>query len=102
MAVGLTSVRSGFLQPTALPLVYAEGQDWPSNPKDPQVSEAELATSGMALVCSAGRSDWLESAAARAKQDPSSRRIDVVARRDFLGWPGRPERYVIFIIPPRP
>ena len=82
-------------------LVYAEGRNWPPSPKDPQVSEAELTASGMALVCSADRSDWVQAAAARAARDPSTRRIDVEARRDFLGIPGRPARYVIFIIPPR-
>ena len=82
-------------------MVYAEGRNWPPSPKDPQVSEAELAASGMALVCSADRSDWVQAAAARAARDPSSRRIDVEARRDFLGFPGPPARYVIFIIPPR-
>jgi len=82
-------------------MVFAEGRNWPLNPKDPQVSEAELAASGMALVCSADRSDWVEAAAARAARDPSSRRIEIEARRDFLGFPGRPARYVIFIIPPR-
>lgn len=99
-------------QPRALPwrsfngdvadMVYAEGNHWPSSPKDPQVSEAELAASGMALVCSTDRSDWVQAAAARAARDPASRRIDVEARRDFLGYPGRSARYVIFIIPPRP
>ena len=82
-------------------MVYAEGWNWPSSPKDPQVSDAELAASGMALVCSADRSDWVQAAAARAARDPSSRRIDVEARRDFLGFAGRPARYAIFIIPPR-
>jgi 4-amino-4-deoxy-L-arabinose transferase-like glycosyltransferase len=98
-------------QPRALPwrffngdvadLVYAEGRGWPPRPKDPQISEAELAATGMALVCSADRSDWLQAAAARAAREPSSRRLDVEARRDFLGFAGRPARYVIFIIPPR-
>jgi 4-amino-4-deoxy-L-arabinose transferase-like glycosyltransferase len=98
-------------QPRALPwrffngevadIVYAEGNHWPPSLKDPQVSEAELAASGMALVCSADRSDWLQAAAARAAHDPSSRRIEVEARRDFLGFQGRPAHYVIFIIPPR-
>jgi hypothetical protein len=82
-------------------MVYADGNHWPPSPKDPQISEVELAVSGMALVCSADRSDWVQAAAARAARDPSSRRIEVEARRDFLGFPGPPARYVIFIIPPR-
>jgi 4-amino-4-deoxy-L-arabinose transferase-like glycosyltransferase len=83
-------------------LIYALEYGWPQSPKDNQVSEAELATDGMALVCSADRSDWVQAAAARAARDPSSRRIEVEARRSFLGFLGRPARYVIFIIPPRP
>jgi hypothetical protein len=82
--------------------VYAAGHDWPPSPfKDPPPSDAELATSGMALVCSANRGDWVEPAAARAARDPASRRIEIEARRTFFGFPGRPTRYVIFIIPPR-
>ena len=82
-------------------LVYADENHWPPSLKDPQISDAELAASGMALVCSADRSDWVQAATARAARDPSSRRIEVEARRDFLGFPGTPARYVIFIIPPR-
>jgi hypothetical protein len=82
--------------------VYAEGHNWPPNSfKDPEPSDAELAASGMALVCSVDRPDWLGPAAAKAARDPASRRIDFEARRSFLGFPGRPARYVIFIIPPR-
>jgi 4-amino-4-deoxy-L-arabinose transferase-like glycosyltransferase len=82
-------------------LIYALEHGWPQSPKDKQVSEAELAADGMALVCSVDRNDWVQAAAARAARDPSSRRIEVEARRDFLGFQGRPARYVIFIIPPR-
>jgi hypothetical protein len=82
-------------------LIYALEYGWPQSPKDKQVSEAQLAADGMALVCSTDRSDWVQAAAARAARDPSSRRIEVEARRDFLGFPGRPARYAIFIIPPR-
>jgi 4-amino-4-deoxy-L-arabinose transferase-like glycosyltransferase len=82
--------------------VYAEKFNWPPSPfKDTGPSDAELTADGLALVCSADRADWVDSAAARAARDPASRRIDFVARRDFLGFPGRPERYVIFIVPPR-
>jgi 4-amino-4-deoxy-L-arabinose transferase-like glycosyltransferase len=83
--------------------VYAEGHDWPpSRYQDPPPSDADIAKSGMALVCSADRPDWVEPAAARAARDSASRRIDIEARRNFLGFPGQPTRYVIFIIPPQP
>jgi 4-amino-4-deoxy-L-arabinose transferase-like glycosyltransferase len=83
--------------------VYADAHDWPpSSFNDSVPSAAELKATGMALVCSIDRSNWLESAAARAARDPASQRIDFVATRDFLGLPGRPGRYVIFIVPPQP
>lgn len=83
--------------------VYAEGHDWPPSPyKDPKPTDAELAASGMALVCSADRPDWVGPAAARAARDSASHRIDFETRRRFLGLLGPPARYVIFIIPPRP
>jgi 4-amino-4-deoxy-L-arabinose transferase-like glycosyltransferase len=83
--------------------VYAEGHDWAPSPfKNPGPSDAELAATGMALVCSADRADWVGPAAARAARDSASRRVDIEARRTFFGFPGQPTRYVIFIIPPRP
>ena len=83
--------------------VYADKFNWPpSRAANQGPSDTKLTADGMALVCSADRADWVESAAARAARDPASRRIDLVATRDFLGFLGRPERYVIFIIPPRP
>jgi hypothetical protein len=82
-------------------LIYALEHGWPQSPKDKQISEVELAADGMALVCSTDRSDWVQAAAARAAREPSSRRIDIEVRRDFLGFAGQPARYVIFIIPPR-
>lgn len=83
--------------------IYAEGHNWPPSPyKDPPPGDADVVKSGMALVCSADRPDWVEPAAARAARASASRRIDIEVRRDFLGLPGRPTRYVIFIIPPRP
>ena len=37
----------------------------------------------------------------QAARDPASRRIDVKIARDFLGIPGKPQHYVIFIVPPQ-
>ena len=66
------------------------------------MSDAELAQNGMALVCSADATDWVQAAAARATREPASRRIETEITRNFLGIVGRPHRYVIFIIPPHP
>lgn len=83
--------------------VYADAYGWPRSPtQQSAVSTIELAQSGMALVCSADAADWVHAAAARATQEPASQRTETEIRREFLGIPGRPNRYVIFIIPPNP
>jgi len=65
------------------------------------VSDAELFSGGIALV-SSGDVIWVRSVAARDARNPASRRIDVDIARDDLGIPGRPQRYVIFIVPLEP
>jgi len=86
--------------------VYADAQGWPRTLPDAS-SDAQLAQSGMALICLADSADpnfdpnWVKSASARAARDPASRRVDVEIVRNFLGIPGRSQRYVIFIIPPQ-
>jgi len=81
--------------------VYAEANGWPQpRHEGPASSDAQLAESGMALVCLAD-GDSVASAVARAARDPASKRIDVEIRRDFLGIPGQPQSYVIFIFPPQ-
>ncbi len=81
---------------------YAEAHNWPSMAqRDAELSDAALARSGMALVCSVDRPDWLQAAVAKSAGDPASRRIDVELTRTFMGFAGRPHRYVIFLLPPR-
>jgi hypothetical protein len=77
-------------------------QQGSSKSSTPAVSAQELQQSGMALVCSDETPHWLPGAAAWAAQNPASRRIDTEITRNFLGIPGQPHHYVIFIIPPRP
>ena len=82
--------------------VYADAHDWPPmRPGGPASSEAQLAQSGMVLVCLADETNWVDAAAAQAARDPASWRIDVEIARDFLGIPGKSQHYVIFIIPPQ-
>jgi 4-amino-4-deoxy-L-arabinose transferase-like glycosyltransferase len=82
--------------------VYADAHNWPRTAQGAQEpSDAQLAEDGMALVCMADSTDWVEAAAAKAAGDRASKRVDVEITRNFLGIPGRPQRYVIFIIPPR-
>jgi 4-amino-4-deoxy-L-arabinose transferase-like glycosyltransferase len=78
--------------------VYADAYWFP--PGKAWSSAAQLAQSGMALVCLANEPDWVQAAGAQAVRNPESRRIDLEIARNFLGIPGVPQRYVIFIIPP--
>jgi hypothetical protein len=78
--------------------VYADAYWFP--PGKACSSAAQLAQSGMALVCLANEPDWVQAAGAQAVRNPESRRIDLEIARNFLGIPGVPQRYVIFIIPP--
>jgi hypothetical protein len=81
--------------------MYADGH-WPRGVAGAAApSDAELAQGGMALVCTKSTTNWVDAAAAKAAGDPDSRRVDVELTRNFLGLAGRPQRYVIFIIPPR-
>jgi 4-amino-4-deoxy-L-arabinose transferase-like glycosyltransferase len=81
--------------------IYADAYGWPpASAVQSPVSSEELVQSGMALVCSEVATDWVQAAAGRAAQDPSSRRAEVEITRKFLGIPGRSHRYLIFVIPP--
>jgi 4-amino-4-deoxy-L-arabinose transferase-like glycosyltransferase len=64
-----------------------------------QPSGAELARSGMALVCFAEDLACVHAAEARA---PAARRIESEIVRNYLRMPGKPQRYTIVIVPPRP
>ena len=81
--------------------VYADAYAWPDMPPGKTgSSETQLGQNGMALVCLVDEPNWVQAAADRAARNPESRRIDVQIARSFLGIPGAPKRYVIFIIPP--
>jgi hypothetical protein len=65
----------------------------------PPPDAAELAHSGMTIVC------FAEDAACRDTvnaKDATGRRIETEIVRNFLGFPGKPQRYTIVIVPPRP
>jgi hypothetical protein len=83
--------------------VYADAWHWlDTNPELTAWNDAQLTKNGMALVCSAEQSDWVQAAARRAARNPANRRFDVALARSFMGIGGRMQRYVIFIIPPQP
>jgi hypothetical protein len=65
----------------------------------PPPDAAELKRDGMAIVC------FAEDAACRDRADaqgPAGRRVEAEIVRNFLRFPGKPQRYTIVIAPPRP
>ena len=96
------SVPSRSFQGNVADQVYADAWGWPDpNPELTASNNAQLTQNGMALVCSAEQTDWVQSAVARASRNGGSQRIDVALSRNFMGIAGQLQRYVIFIIPPQ-
>ncbi len=65
----------------------------------PPPRAAEVSASGQAIVC------FAEDAACRGRADAqgaAGRRVENEIVRNFLRFPGKPQRYTIFIVPPRP
>jgi hypothetical protein len=99
-----------------LDLAYVTSFYLPSEPSAFPVSEPQLAPwadaarvarEGIALVCHSDGRDCLHRLVAGPvdaliAQGPTGRREVVEIARDFLGLPGKPARYLIIIIPPRP
>ena len=65
----------------------------------PQPDAAELARSGMVIVCFAEDTGCRDKAKA---QGSTGRRVENEIVRNFLRFPGKPQRYTIVIVPPRP
>jgi hypothetical protein len=68
----------------------------------PAPSEAQLAQSGMVLVCFAEDANCRQAANALAARIGPSRRIKSEIVRNYLSFAGKPQRYTILIVPPRP
>jgi hypothetical protein len=68
-------------------------------PGMPPPDAAELSQSGEVIVCFAEDSNCKSNASA---QNADARRIETEIVRNFLRMPGKPQRYTIFIVPPRP
>jgi 4-amino-4-deoxy-L-arabinose transferase-like glycosyltransferase len=67
----------------------------------PAPDAALLKRDGMVLVCLSAETGCVQAATANAKADPASRQVIVDIVRNFLRFPGKPQRYTIFIVPPR-
>jgi hypothetical protein len=63
----------------------------------PAPDAGELARSGQVIVCFADDSNCRTSGSAQA----GARRVETETVRNFLRFPGKPQRYTIFIVPPR-
>jgi hypothetical protein len=98
-------------QTTPLPLRYVGGDggladgvisyaiDRPrALPEMPPPDAAEIAHSGQAIVCFAEDENCKKQASAKY---PEARRVETEIVRNFLRMPGKPQRYTIFIVPPR-
>ncbi len=70
-------------------------------PGMPRPSAAELAASGMVLLCFEEDFACRRDAAQRALQVAGSRTIETDIARSYLGFAGKPQRYAIVILPPR-
>ena len=66
----------------------------------PQWHTKRVMESGMALVCFAEDSDCIAASKTIASGNPNSRQIETQLVRYYLGIPGQPQQYVIFIVPP--
>jgi hypothetical protein len=68
-------------------------------PEMPPPDAAELAHSGQVIVCFAEDENCKSKANA---QNGDARRVETEIVRNFLRFPGKPQRYTILIVPPRP
>ena len=66
----------------------------------PQWHTKRVAQSGIALACFAEDSDCIAASSSVASESPKSRQNETQLVRSYLGIAGRPQRYVIFIVPP--
>jgi 4-amino-4-deoxy-L-arabinose transferase-like glycosyltransferase len=67
-------------------------------PEMPPPDAAELSASGQTIVCFADDAKCRAAGAAL----PGGRTVENEIVRNFLRFPGKPQRYTIFIVPPRP
>jgi hypothetical protein len=67
----------------------------------PPPRQTELAQSGVAFVCLADDAQCKSAVAASVSAIGSSRAIETTITRNFLGYPGRPQRYAITLVPPQ-
>ena len=62
--------------------------------------EARIAEDGVVLLCPMSDANCINAAQARAARVPASRRREIEVSRNYLGFPGKPARYLVIAIPP--
>lgn len=78
---------------------HARPQALPGLPAPPR---AQLQSSGLVLVCEATDDQCTLQSSQIASLNPASRKIQIELVRYFLGVAGRPQRYLLVLIPPAP
>jgi hypothetical protein len=85
---------------------YLSGQPSTLDVLDPRqtpwVDKARIAEQGIALVCAIEDRGCMKAADALASELKEGKRTEVEIVRSYLGVAGKPERYSIITIPPRP
>jgi hypothetical protein len=69
--------------------------------RTPWTSEADVIRDGIAMVCPLANAGCINALNARAAKAPAAKRTQVELARSYLGVPGKAERFVIAIVPPR-
>jgi hypothetical protein len=69
-------------------------------PTVPELYRKRVTEYGIAFVCFAENSACITESNKFANHDPASRKIETQLARSYLGIPGLPHDYVIFIVPP--
>ncbi len=82
-------------------IVYAAGRPR-ALPGLPGPGEAVLRQSGMVLVCFAEDAECKRKVSVRAERVQGSRTVASTIQRNFWRIPGKPQRYTIVVVPPRP
>jgi hypothetical protein len=68
--------------------------------RTPWVDEARIARDGIALVCPMVVAECTHAVDERAAKNPAAKRVEVEISRSYFGLAGKPERYLIVVIPP--
>jgi 4-amino-4-deoxy-L-arabinose transferase-like glycosyltransferase len=69
--------------------------------RTPWVDEARIARDGIALVCPIVVAECTHAVNERAAKHPAVKRVEVEISRSYFGLAGKPERYLIVVMPPR-